>query len=50
MNIKGRVQKVITIGGENFNQNTTPIGDGVVVTKVDVPAAKTFYLDFKIRG
>lgn len=40
MNIKGRVQKVITIGGENFNQNTTPVGDGVVVTKVLVPAAE----------
>lgn len=40
MNTKGRVQKVITIGGENFNQNTTPVGDGVVVTKVLVPAAE----------
>jgi len=40
MNIKGRVQKVITIGGENFNQTTTPVGDGMVVTKVLVPAAE----------
>lgn len=47
MNIKGRVQKVITIGGENFNQNTTPVGDGVVVTTVNVPAAKPSTLILK---
>ena len=47
MNIKGRVQKVITIGGENFNQTTTSVGDGVVVTKVDVPAAKPSTLILK---
>lgn len=47
MNVKGRVQKVITIGGENFNQNTSPVGDGVMVATVEVPAAKPSTLILK---
>lgn len=48
MSITSRIQKSVTLGGEPFNQSTSPVGDGVIVQSITLPAALSGILTERI--